>query len=251
MKKLLALTVIAILLLSFNPYAYGQGVLKVATEAGFMPFEYVDEKTGELYGFDMDLIRAVGNALEMDVKIDNISWDGLIPALLNNNYDVVIAGVTITEERKDSVNFTTPYFESVLTIVTKDNANNITSLDDLTGKIAAVQLSTTGDFEAEDLMDEGVLKTVSRFYTVAEAMQAVIIGVADVVIVDLPVAKAYLDANPNAPLKHVGPVADDEYYGMAVNKRNTDLLEKLNLALEQLHQDGTYDKIYQKWFGAE
>lgn len=251
LKKFLVLTLITILSLSFTAVAFGKDVLRVATEAGFMPFEYVDEKTGELYGFDMDLIRAMGHALDLEVKIDNISWDGLIPALLNNNYDVVIAGVTITEERKQSVNFTNAYFESVLTIVTKENQKAISSLDDLKNKVAAVQISTTGDFEASDLKDDGVLKSVSRFDTVADAMQAVIIGVADVVIVDLPVAKAYLDANQHAPLIHVGPVADDEYYGMAVNKKNTDLLNQLNSALDQLQEDGTYDKIYQKWFGAQ
>ena len=82
-------------------------------------------------------------------------------------------------------------------------------------------------------------------------MQTVIIGVSDVVIVDLPVAEAYLAANPNAPLKHVGPVSDSEFYGIALTKQNTELLEKINSALEELHSNGTYDKIYEKWFGVK
>lgn len=250
MKKLPVIILTMILIVTSASVVWGAEVLKVATEAGFMPFEFVDEKTGELLGFDMELIRAIAAELGMEIKIDNISWDGLIPALLNNNYDVAIAGITITEERTQSVNFSTPYFESVLTIVTKNNASDITSLDDLKGKIAAVQISTTGDFEATDLAIEGGLKGISRFDTVTDAMQAVIIGAADVVIVDLPVAQAYLEANPNAPLKHVGPVADNEFYGIALNKKNTELLEKINGALAQLHENGTYDKIYQNWFGA-
>ncbi|NMB02334.1 MAG: basic amino acid ABC transporter substrate-binding protein [Firmicutes bacterium] len=250
MKKLPVLLLAVVLLLSMSLTALGSGTLKVATEAGFMPFEYVDAQTGELLGFDMDLIRAIGEVLDLDVQIDNISWDGLIPALLNNNYDAVIAGVTITEERLASVNFSDPYFESVLTIVTKDNAKNIAGLDDLQGKIAAVQINTTGDFVASDLVDEGALKSVSRFDMVPDAMQAVIIGVADVVIVDLPVAQAYLEANPNAPLQHVGPVSDNEYYGIAINKNNTTLLEQINSALLQLQENGTYEELYQKWFGA-
>lgn len=250
MKKLPVIILTMILIVTSASVVWGAEVLKVATEAGFMPFEFVDEKTGELLGFDMELIRAIAAELGMEIKIDNISWDGLIPALLNNNYDVAIAGITITEERTQSVNFSTPYFESVLTIVTKNNAEDITSLDDLKGKIAAVQISTTGDFEATDLAIEGGLKGISRFDTVTDAMQAVIIGAADVVIVDLPVAQAYLEANPNAPLKHVGPVADNEFYGIALNKKNTELLEKINGALAQLHENGTYDKIYQNWFGA-
>ncbi len=251
MKKLPVFILTVVLVVAASTVAWGAGVLRVATEAGFMPFEFVDEKTGELLGFDMELIKAIGAELGMEVKIDNISWDGLIPALLNNNYDVSIAGITITEERAASVNFSDPYFESVLTIVTKSNVQNIASLDDLQGKIAAVQISTTGDFEASDLQDAGGLKGVSRFDTVTDAMQAVIIGAADVVILDLPVANAYLEANPHAPLKHVGPVADNEFYGIALNKKNTELLEKINGALTQLHENGTYDKIYQNWFGAQ
>lgn len=251
MKKLSVLTLTIVLIMSISTLAWGQGVLKVATEAGFMPLEFVDEKTGELLGFDMDLIRAIGETLELEVKIDNIIWDGLIPALLNNNYDVVIAGMTITEERAESVNFSTPYFESVLTIVTKKSVQGITSLDDLSGKIAAVQINSTGDFEASDLQDAGGLKTVSRYDTVPDAMQSLIIGAADVVIVDLPVAKAYLDANSEAGLQHVGPVSENEFYGIVINKNNTALLEQINSALEQLHENGTYDKIYQKWFGVK
>ena len=249
MKKLVVLILAVTLSLALPTFAFGQGVLRVATEAGFMPFEYVGE-TGQLLGFDMDLIRAIGQVLGLEVKIDNISWDGLIPALLNNNYDAVIAGVTITPERQNSVDFSDPYFESVLTIVTKQGATSLASLDSLTGKAAAVQISTTGDFTASDLYDEGKLKSVSRFDTVADAMQAVIIGVADVVIVDLPVAQAYLDANPHAPLIAAGAVAANEYYGIAVNKNNQELLEQINSALIELEENGTYAEIYNKWFGA-
>ncbi|HHY15173.1 MAG TPA: basic amino acid ABC transporter substrate-binding protein [Firmicutes bacterium] len=252
MKKTIAALLIVLAVLTIQPLpARGGEVLKVATEAGFMPFEYVDEKTGELLGFDMDLIRAIAAVLELEIKIDNIIWDGLIPALLNNNYDAVIAGVTITEERAASVDFSAPYFESVLTIVTKRNVENVTDLGSLKGKTAAVQINTTGDFEASDLFEAGGLKTVLRYDTVPDAMQSVIIGAADVVVVDLPVAEAYLEANPQAPLAHVGPVAENEFYGIAINKKNKALLEQINGALAQLHQNGTYDAIYEKWFGAQ
>ena len=250
MKKILVLTLVVVLLLSLSSLAFGQGVLKVATEAGFMPFEYVSEE-GDLLGFDMDLIRAIGDILGLDVVIDNISWEGLIPALLNYNYDAVIAGVTITPERQANVNFSNPYFESVLTLVTKENVTNVASLDDLAGKTAAVQISTTGDFTASDLYDAGQLKNLSRFDTVADAMQAVIIGVADVVVVDLPVAEAYLKANPNAPLKAMGAVSANEYYGIAIHKNNTQLLEQINAALDELKANGTYAAIYETWFGAK
>ncbi len=224
------------------------GTLRVATEAGFMPFEFVDPDTNELAGFDMDLIRAIGDVLGMDVTIANVNWDGLIPGLLNNHYDVIIAGMTITPGRAETVLFSDPYFESVQTVIIRQDTEDIASLADLAGKIAAVQISTTGDFAAEDV--EGI-RSIARFNTVPEAMQAVINRAAHAAVVDLPVAEAYLAANPNAPLKHLGPVADNEFYGIAGRKQNPELMEQINEALAQLRADGTYDAIYQRWFGAQ
>ena len=105
---------------------------EMATEAGFMPFEFVAED-GSLMGFDMDLMKAIADKLDMELTIDNISWDGLIPALQNGNYDAIMAGITITPERAQSVAFSEPYFESVLTIVVRSNNNDITDLDSLKG----------------------------------------------------------------------------------------------------------------------
>lgn len=250
MKKLFVLTLSLLLIMSFAAPIWGQNTLRVATEAGFMPFAFVDEKTGRLLGFDMDLIQAIAETLGWEVTIDNIHWDGLIPALLNKNYDVCIAGMTITEERAASVNFSDPYFESVLTIVAQVD-DDVQGLEDLAGKIAAVQINTTGDFEATDLAEEGLLKNVARFDTVPDAMQAVLIGAADVIIVDLPVAESYLAANPGAPLKHLGALFTNEFYGIALHKENTALLEQINSALAQLQAEGTYQQIFDKWFGSE
>ena len=222
--------------------------LRVATEAGFMPFEFVDPDSNELAGFDMDLIRAIGDVLGMDVVISNVNWDGLIPGLLNNQYDVIIAGMTITEERAQSVLFSDPYFESVQTIVVRNDNDEIASIDDLEGKIVAVQISTTGDFLAEDI--EGI-RSIARFNTVSEAMQAVINRSAHAGIVDLPVAQAYLASNPNAPLIDLGPAADNEFYGIAGRQQNPELMEQINAALAQLKEDGTYDDLYNQWFGAQ
>ena len=153
MKKGLLFLLIGVLALGFatNGVVGAQSkVLRVATEAGFMPFAFVDDKTNELSGFEMDLIKAIGQELGMTVQISNISWDGLIPGLLSNHFDLLIAGISITEERAQTVNFSTPYFESVLTLMVRQENNNIQTLDDLGSKTAAVQISTTGDFVAED-----------------------------------------------------------------------------------------------------
>ncbi|MGI6149046.1 MAG: basic amino acid ABC transporter substrate-binding protein [Firmicutes bacterium] len=246
MKKLTGLLLCVFMLLGIGHVGLAKDTLKVATEAGFMPFEFVGED-GSLLGFDMDLIQAIGEKLNMEVQIDNISWDGLIPALQNGNYDALIAGITITAERAEAVAFSDPYFESVLTIVVQTNNTDITTLDSLKGKTVAVQISTTGDYVAEEI--EGV--TILRYNTVAEALQNVIMGTAHAMIVDLPVSEAYLAAYPNAPLKNVGPVADNEFLGIAVHKQNTELVSKINWALAEIRADGTYDAIYNKWFGVE
>lgn len=247
MKKMNVLFVMALMgLLLFS--AGGQAnanVLKVATEAGFMPFEFVDEKTNELAGFDMDLIRALGEEMNMQVQISNVAWDGLFPGLLNRQFDVVIAGVTITEERAQTVGFSDPYFESVLTLVVR-NDSPIQDLSDLAGKTAAVQISTTGDFVAEDI--EGIGR-IARFNTVSDAVQAVANRSADAAILDLPVAEAYLASNPNAPLEHLGAVDDSEYFGIVTRQQETELIDDINAALATLKANGTYDEIYNKWFG--
>ncbi len=241
------LFLMAILVASLGASAQAD-TLRVATEAGFMPFEFVDPDTNQLVGFDMDLIRAIGEVLEMDVTIANVNWDGLIPGLLNNHYDVIIAGMTITEERAESVLFSTPYFESVQTVVIRQDTEDIAALEDLAGKIAAVQISTTGDFAAEDVPG---IRSIARFNTVSEAMQAVINRAAHAAVVDLPVAEAYLAANPSAPLRHLGPAAENEFYGIAGRRQNPELMERINEALAQLRADGTYDAIHETWFGAQ
>ena len=128
MKKFSSVLLLFVLVFSLSSMVLAQDVLRVATEAGFMPLEFVDEKTGELLGFDMDLIRAIGDTLGMEVKIDNIIWDGLIPALLNNNYDVLIAGITSLKSRPEPVNFSHRILESVLTIVQKIRTKKSTGL---------------------------------------------------------------------------------------------------------------------------
>lgn len=248
MKKTALLLSVIILLIGMSSTTLAEKpVLRAAAEATFVPFEFVDEKTNKVTGFDVDLVEALGEVMGYKIEFLNLSWDGLIPSLLNGNIDVIASGMSITEERLKQVNFSDPYFTSVLTIMVKDNNNVIKSLDDLANKTVAVQISTTGDFAAEEI--PGV--KINRYNTAPEALQNVILGVANASILDLPVAEAFIASNPNAPLKHLGPVSADDYFGLAMRKKDTDLLEKVNAALVQIKADGTYDKIVEKWFGAK
>ncbi|MFY9202207.1 MAG: basic amino acid ABC transporter substrate-binding protein [Limnochordia bacterium] len=244
MKKLALVGLMLVVFLgTVSPVLAQKPVLKVAADCAFVPFEFVDENN-KIVGFDVDLAMAIGEAIGYEVQFLNLAWEGLIPSLLNKNIDMIASGMSITEERAKQVNFSDPYFTSVLTIVVHKNNNDIKTLDDLAGKKVGVQINTTGDFAASEI--DGA--KVSRYNTVPETLQNIVLGIIDAAVIDMPVADAFFDANPNAPLKHVGKVSEDDYFGLAIRKEDTELLAKVNAALKQLKEDGTYDKIYNKWF---
>ena len=244
MKKLALFGLMLVVFLgTVSPVLAQKPVLKVAADCAFVPFEFVDENN-KIVGFDVDLAMAIGEAIGYEVQFLNLAWEGLIPSLLNKNIDMIASGMSITEERAKQVNFSDPYFTSVLTIVVHKNNNDIKTLDDLAGKKVGVQINTTGDFAASEI--DGA--KVSRYNTVPETLQNIVLGIIDAAVIDMPVADAFFDANPNAPLKHVGKVSEDDYFGLAIRKEDTELLAKVNAALKQLKEDGTYDKIYNKWF---
>ncbi|HOB09323.1 MAG: basic amino acid ABC transporter substrate-binding protein [Limnochordia bacterium] len=244
MKKLALVGLMLVVFLgTVSPVLAQKPVLKVAADCAFVPFEFVDENN-KIVGFDVDLAMAIGEAIGYEVQFLNLAWEGLIPSLLNKNIDMIASGMSITEERAKQVNFSDPYFTSVLTIVVHKNNNDIKTLDDLAGKKVGVQINTTGDFAASEI--DGA--KVSRYNTVPETLQNIVLGIIDAAVIDMPVADAFFAANPNAPLKHVGKVSEDDYFGLAIRKEDTELLAKVNAALKQLKEDGTYDKIYNKWF---
>ncbi len=244
MKKLLALALIGFVTLGMASLAMAKGVLKVGSDVAYPPFEYADEKTGEYTGFDMDLIKAIGEVMGMDVKIVNTAWDGIIPGLINGNYDCLISAMTITKERAEAVDFSNPYFEAGQVVVVKRNDTSIKTTDDLKDKIVAVQLGTTGDFAATEFKG---LKKVARFNTSPEALQEVLNGGAHAAVVDDLVAVEFVKNNPNS-VKVAIDKFTVEYYGIAVKKGNKQLLDKINAALEIVKKNGKYQEIYNKWF---
>lgn len=220
--------------------------LIVATEPSFAPFEFPDEKSKEFTGFDMDLIRAI--AKEMGYKkctIKNMGFDALIPALTAGNIDVAIAGMTITEARKEKVNFSQPYYKSGLAFAVGKDNNDIKGIDDLKGKRLAVQLGTTGATRAEKI--EGV--KVSTFNTSDLACMELKNKNVDAVISDLPVLQYFIQKSGKDYAKIVGKPLTDEAYGIAVAKKNTALVKEIDAALDKLKKNGEYDKLYTKWFG--
>jgi len=219
-------------------------VLRVGSDVAYPPFEYVDEATGEYVGFDMDIIREIGRRLSMDVQVINVAWEGIIPGLLSGHYDVIISAMTITNERAQAVDFSDPYFATGQVILVRADDDRIKEPADLKGKRVAVQIGTTGHFAAERI--EGAV--VEHYPLTPEAILALKLGRADAVVLDELVALEEVRANPGQ-VKVVGTPFTIEYYGIAIRKGNPDLLRAINLALAQMKADGTYDEIYDRWFG--
>jgi glutamine transport system substrate-binding protein len=220
-------------------------VLKVGSDTAFAPFEFQDEKSKEYVGFDMDLIKAVGKQMGYEVKIQGMGFDGLIPALEAGQIDVAISGMTITDERKKKVNFSKPYYTSGLSIVVKQDNAAIKEFNDLEGKRLAVQIGTTGAAFAKKVKDA----KIREFNTAPEAFLELKAGGVDAVINDLPVNEYYIAKAGSKDAKIVGKPLNSEDYGIATAKKNTDLAQKIDKAVDELKQNGEYDKLYEKWFG--
>lgn len=219
-------------------------VLKVGSDVAFPPFEWQDEQSGELKGFDMDLIRAIAEQMGMKAEIVNTAWDGIIPGLLNGNYDLIISAMTITDERAQSVNFSDPYFTAGQVIVIKKGAEGMKEPADLKGKKVSVQINTTGDFAASKIEGVGEVK---RFNLAPDAFLELKNGGVDACVMDIAVA---VDAaKQDEALEVVGAPFTVEYYGMAMRKDREDLLKNVNKALATLKSTGKYDEIYAKYFG--
>lgn len=248
MKKfLVAMSLLAILvsMASLGVGANETPVLRFAADCAFPPFEIIDVVTNQPAGFDVDLAMAIGEELGMKVEFINVAWDGLIPGLLNKNFDVIASGMTITEERKLAVNFSDPYFTATQVILVPANNTTVKGPEDLKGQTVTVQIGSTGDFTASDLKG---LKKVARFNLVPEAIQEVLNGNAIACIVDDNVAKRYIAEHPGAVKIVEGDFFPTEEYGLALRKTDKDLLTKVNQALAALKANGKYDQIYNKYF---
>lgn len=246
MKKLFVLALALSLCLGAAGVALAAGkVLKAGSDVAYPPFESLDDKTKEYEGFDIDLIKAIGKYLGYEkTEVINTAWDGLIPSLMNGNFDLIISAMTITDERAKSVDFSDPYFEAGQAVVVRKSDTAIKKKDDLKGKTVSVQLGTTGDFAVSELKG---LKKISRFQTSPEALQEVLNGAADAAVVDDLVAAEFVKQQPDKAKVAVKKFTF-ENYGMAIKKGNKQLLADINKALAALKKDGTYDKLYKKWF---
>jgi len=226
-----------------------EGVLTMATNAAFPPYEYIEG--GEIVGIDADIAAAIAEKLGLEIQIEDMEFGAIIEAVKSGKADIGLAGMTVTPDRAEEVNFTASYATGVqVVIVTEDSA--ITSVDDLfaegASNVIGVQRNTTGDlYTTWDLEDAG-LATIDRYSKGAEAVQALKTGKVDCVVIDNEPAQAFVEANPGLKILDTEYAIED--YAAAMNKDNTELYEAVNAALEALIADGTVAAIVEKYIPA-
>lgn len=246
MKKLAAIVLAAVLCMSVLTACGGSkvsealedGVLNVGTNAEFPPFEYVNDN-GEPDGFDVALIKAIGEKLGVEVQVDNMEFASLVSSI-GTKIDVSIAGMTVTDERKNAVDFSDSYYEAVQYVIVPEGSE-IASAADLRGKSIGVQLGTTGDFIAEEI--KGAV--VSQYNKAVDAVNDLINGRLECVIIDKNPALVF-QSKFEGQVKAIDGAQFDfevENYAIALPKGDTILADQINTALKELIQDGTFDAL--------
>ncbi|KLT73635.1 ABC transporter substrate-binding protein [Neisseria arctica] len=220
----------------------------VAADAAYAPFEFEDN--GKVVGFSIDILDAI--AAKEGIKFDyvNTPWEGIFANLNKGDSDVVSSSVTITDERKASLDFSDPYFEASQLIVVGEKGDTIKSFADLKKHTVSVQNGTTGDLVVQKL--QGANSTnIKRFENMPLALTELLSGGADASVGDNGVVQNFVNNNPNAKLRTItDPSFEKEYYGFVVKKgRSDELLSKINSGLAAIKADGTYQQIQDKWFG--
>ena len=214
----------------------------VASDATWKPFEFVNEQTKAIEGFDIDLFNAIAAKSGIEVQFINVSWDPLLAGMAQGTYDAAISSITITPDRAKQMLFSNPYFAAGQIITVLKSNTSINSKADLAGKKVAVQLGTTGNIEVDNIAGA----TSKPYDDIGLAFQDLMNGQVDAVVCDNPVALLYVNENPNA-LKTAGAVFTDEQYGIAVANGKTDLLKRINDGLAQVKAAGTIETLAAKW----
>ena len=212
--------------------------LVMATNAEFPPYEY--HEGDDIVGIDAEIAAAIAEKLGMELKIEDMAFDSIIPAVTAGKADIGVAGMTVTEDRLESVNFSDTYATATQVVIVKEDSD-ITGPDDLAGKTVGVQLGTTGDIYASDIEDA----TVEQYNKGFEAVQALTQGKIDAVIIDGEPAKEFVKEAEG--LKILDEAFTEEEYAIAIAKDNTDLEEKINDALGELKDSGKLDEIIEKY----
>ena len=227
-----------------------EGVLIMATNAEFPPYEY--HEGDQVVGIDAEIAQAIAEKLGLTLRIEDMEFDSIISSIKGGKADVGLAGMTVTEERQEEVNFSTSYATGVQVIIVREDSD-ITSVDDLFAEganhIIGVQLTTTGDLYTTDDIEKAGLGTIDRYNKGADAVMALKNGQVDCVVIDNEPAKAFVEANEGLKILDTEYVTED--YAIALSKDNDALQQAVNQALEELIADGTVQSILDKYITAE
>lgn len=258
MKKLIAIALVLVLALGTLAGCGNQAAtetdsaakdkLIMATNAAFPPYEFYENET--IVGIDADIAAAIAEKLGMELEIQDTEFGSIIAGVQTGKYDMGMAGMTVTEERKQSVNFSDTYATGIQSVIVKKDSG-IKTIDDINGKKIGVQQDTTGHIYASAPVDEGGYgeEAVIPFNKGADAVAALSSGKVDCVIIDNQPALSFVEANDGLEILDTEYAVED--YAICVSKENTELLEKINGALKELTEDGTVKSIVDKYIAAE
>ena len=241
LAKMIAVFFVVSILLAGCGQSRGDSV-RVATDATWPPFEMISDETQELVGFDIDLMNAVAKKAGFEIDYINISFDPLLAGMAQCQYDAAISALTITPDREQVFAFSDPYFAAGQIVVVRIDNMEITGPDTLTGKVVGVLMDSTGDLEAQKI--DGAI--IQRYDDIGMAFQDLMNGQIESVIVDNPLALGTVGEYPEL-LKTAGEIFTDEYYGIAVCKTNSELVERINTALAELIDEGYIDQLTETW----
>ena len=260
MKKILAIVLMLTMVFTFaacggeeattDEGAENAETLIMATNAEFPPYEYYEG--GEIVGIDAEIGAAIADKLGMEFQIEDMEFNSIIAAVQSGKASMGMAGMTVTEERQQSVNFTDTYAQGVQVVIVAEGSE-ITTVDDLFEEghdwKVGVQESTTGDIYATGDIEDAGLGTIERYNKGADAVNALLGGKIDCVIIDNQPAQAFVEANEGLSILDTEYAVED--YAICIAKDNEDLLEKVNAALQELIADGTVQSIIDKYITAE
>ena len=223
-------------------------VYTVGTDAAYAPFESQNEKA-EIVGFDIEVVQAIAKQAGFEVKFVNTPWEGIFNALGQGDRDLLVSAITITDERRQTMDFSDPYFDAAQLIAVRADSK-VAKFADLKGLKVGVQTGTTGDEAVSKLLGK-TSRNIRRFESTPLALKELEAAGVDAVVADNGVVVHYVANNPGGKFK---TVSDKEFvpeqYGIAVKKGNTELLTALNKGLAAMRADGSYERIYASYFGA-
>ena len=256
-KKILSIILAAVMATGFTTSVFAaesekdykgsmEGVsLKVGTDTSFVPFCFPDDNN-EYTGFDIDFLAKLSEYLGFDYELSPMDFTALLMSVQTGKLDMGMAGITITDERKEVMDISDPYYDAGLQIFVKEDNDDINSIEDLEGKTIALKEGTASvEYIKENVSD---CKTTT-FPNIDSAYLEVQRGAADAVVYDAPNMLYYISQNPDSGCKVVGDLVDGCQYGIVLQK-GSDYTEEINGALAEFKEDGTYDELYTKWFGS-